>query len=201
MFIYLIATIILVVFSLNVEIFKFEMQTNFSIYWRLKDLLTTYTATILLLHHCKLEMFHIGESLIQTIIEVSIGYIAVIIFVVGISMIHGYIVFSKYLQIYLSLAIIVYWTQVGIGYFVSRNDWVIRLSHKHDHGDNYGDGDGSGGGDGDDSNQSLTIHLRELIISRTFDAVIWFCWQLAEQIIYSNKLKPRNVTKKWIVRQ
>ena len=51
-------------------------------------------------------------------------------------------VYVLILFVYLSLAFIIYWTQVGVVYFVSPKDWVIRISDKHNrshHGDHYYD--------------------------------------------------------------
>ena len=161
---------------INYQIFLFEMQNKFSIYWRLYDLSLTYIGSIIIVYHYHLEQFDTNYmQLWQGIFILILNYAGIVLIVIAICIVHGYILFPQWMQFFAILLNIMYWGLTGITILLMKHDIIVKPF----------------GG-------NATLSLRNLVVAKTADAVVWFIWQFVEQILYPNKLKPAKVNKLWI---
>lgn len=176
---------IIVVFNLNIDLFLFEMKHNFSIYWRIYDLIAIITATIMIdknysWFEFKNNRFNHFQS--QIIITIILEYLDLILIGIAICNIKAFlnIVIPFKFQIIILSMYILWCIQNALYYcFCLDNDNItfsINLPL---------------------SNQMYEIDLKDVLFVRTIDVAIWFGWQLVEHVMYPNQLRLSKVTRMW----
>ena len=165
--------VIILAFNANFEIFLFEMTNNFSIYWRLLDLLIAYSAMLTIDSKYNEYGFDGSISIATLVFSQICKYLVLSIGIIGVSTAKSYITLNKATQCLITVIVTGFWLHSGIIYSLSYNDVEIVI---------FG--------------QSLS--MRDIIFVKIIDATVWFVAQFFDQLYYFDKLKINNVKTRWV---
>ena len=182
-------SVIILSFNMNVNIFRYEMWHNFSIYWRLFDLWLAFGAQLIIDEKFNLNHFSLlsdkynnsnnnngSFNYAAVYLIILFKFISISITVISVSTVKAFILFSRLTQCFMITMVTVYWIHVGVSYSLSHNDVSIALD------------------------KDTSVSMKGIIFAKTLDAVIWFIYQLFEQLKYYDKLKLTNIKAVWIYR-
>ena len=166
---------------INIDLFGYFLRNKFSLYWRIYDTMTALIAEDIIQYHYGLEIFDNNYTTSEGILLAFIQCLFVaIIGTVFISMIEAYLNVPHCVKILVVLMGISFWIRFGTFHLIGENIQSLKVNLTIN-GDNY------------------FIELNDLIITKSFDATVWFCFQLWTICRYKSKLTVYDTKREWIV--
>ena len=159
--------------SINYQILKYEITTNFSFYWRVFETVFAFLRTRIYMQHTN-EMEYNDEIFKyewQSSMAWSLSFCVGITVAIAFTVVHGYVTFNKH---GLSLCIgvmICYWLWSAISY-LPYQDYGYTIFGRE-------------------------FNLRQILVFKSIDLAIWYVRQLCQTIFHPRSLMMDSVLIKW----